>query len=124
MAVALKAVLGPALVRELAGEFRAAHQPFDAGAFVARCLDGLDALEFTGRAAHIADALHVHLPGPFRRAAAIVESTLGAELPATGANGLDPLRHMPHVAFVQRHGLDDYEASIRLQAALTKRFTA
>ena len=34
------------------------------------------------------------------------------------------LYYMPHLAFVQKYGLDDCEAAIRLQAELTKRFTA
>ena len=38
--------------------------------------------------------------------------------------GLKTLRYLPYVTFVQKFGLDDYEAAIRIQAELTKRFTA
>jgi 3-methyladenine DNA glycosylase AlkC len=31
---------------------------------------------------------------------------------------------MPHVFFVQKYGLDDFEAAMRLQYELTKRFSA
>jgi 3-methyladenine DNA glycosylase AlkC len=123
-AAAIKDVFNLALVREIAAELRRAHPPFDAAAFVARSMDGLDQLELTGRAAHIADALHEFLPRPFTKAATVIEAALGAEIPATGENGLTPLRYMPHVAFVQKYGLDDYEAAIGLQAELTKRFSA
>lgn len=121
---ALKDVFNPVLVREIATELRLAYPPFDATAFVARSMNGLNQLELTGRAAHIADALHEFLPQPFARAAAVIEASLGAEIPATGENGLTPLRYMPHVTFVQKYGLDDYEAAIRAQAELTKRFSA
>ncbi|MBL8298203.1 MAG: DNA alkylation repair protein [Rhodanobacteraceae bacterium] len=123
-AAAIKDLFNRSLLREIAAELQRAHPPFDAAAFVARSLDGLDQLELTGRTALIAEALQEFLPQPFARAAAVIEAALGQEIPATGENGLTPLRYMPHVAFVQKYGIDDYEAAIRTQAELTKRFTA
>jgi 3-methyladenine DNA glycosylase AlkC len=123
-AALLKDVFNVVLVREIAADLRHAHPPFDATAFVVRSMDGLDQLELTGRAAHIADALHEFLPQPFARAAEVIEASLGAEIPATGENGLAALRYMPYVTFVQKYGLDDYEAAVQTQAELTKRFTA
>jgi hypothetical protein len=73
-AAAIKDVFSLALVREIATELRRAHAPFDAAAFVARSMHGLDRLELTGRAAHIAEALHEHLPKPFAAAAAVIEA--------------------------------------------------
>ena len=123
-AAPLKDILDGALVRELAGELRSAHRAFDVEAFVARSTRGLDRLELTARAALIADAFHEFLPRPFARAAAVMEASLGPEIAATGENGLAPLRYLPHVSYVQKYGLDDYDAAIRLQAELTKRFSA
>ena len=123
-ATATKDIFCSAAVREIADEINRAYPAFDTAKFVADSLAGFDRLELTGRAAHIADALHEYLPQPFARAAAIIEAALGAEIPGTGENGLAPLRYMPHVLFVQKYGLDDYEAAIRLQAELTKRFSA
>ncbi len=120
----MKDVFNPVVVREIAAELRRAHPPFDINAFVARAMEGLDQLELTARAAHIADALHEFLPQPFSRASAAIEASLGAEIPATGEMGLTSLRYLPYVTFVQKFGLDDYEAAMRLQAELTKRFTA
>lgn len=121
---AIKDVFNLALLREIAAELQSAHAPFDATAFVARSMDGLDKLELTGRATHIAEALHQYLPQPFAAAAAVIEASLGPEIPATGEIGRAAMRYMPHLAFVQKYGLDDYEAAIRVQAELTKRFTA
>lgn len=120
----IKDVFNLALVREVAAELHRAHASFDAEAFVARSMDGLDKLELTGRAAHIAEALHEYLPEPFAQAAAVIEAALGPELPPTGEIGRSALRYMPHLTFVQKYGLDDYETAIRVQAELTKRFTA
>lgn len=120
----MKAVFNLLLVREIAAELRRAHPPFDVTAFVARAADGLDQFELTARAAHIADALYEFLPQPFPRAAAVIEASLGPEIPATGEMGLTTLRYLPYVTFVQKFGLDDYEAAIRVQAELTKCFTA
>lgn len=122
--LAIKDVFCLAVVREIADDLVRAYPPFDAATFVARSMDGLDGLELTGRAAQIADALHEYLPQPFARSAAVIEAALGEEIPATGENGLAPLRYMPHLVFVQKYGLDDYEVAIRLQAELTKRFSA
>ncbi len=112
------------LVREIAAELRRAHPPFDVTAFVASAMDGIDQLELTARAAHIAEALYDFLPQPFAAAAAVIEASLGPQIPATGEMGLTALRYLPYVTFVQKFGLDDYEAAIRVQAELTKRFTA
>ncbi len=121
---AIKDVFDLALVRGIAAELRHAYAPFDAAAFVARSTDGLDKLELTGRATHIAQALHEYLPKPFAEAAAVIEASLGPEIPATGEIGRAQLRYMPHLAFVQTYGLDDYEVAMRVQAELTKRFSA
>ncbi|GBR06939.1 DNA alkylation repair protein [Acetobacter oeni] len=120
----MKDIFSLALVREIAAELRAADTCFDVDAFVARSMDGLSSLELTGRAAHIADALHEYLPERFIEAAAVIESSLGQELPPIGEIGRTALRYMPHVIYVQKYGLDDYEAAMRVQAGLTKRFTA
>lgn len=120
----MKDIFDLALVREIAAALLVADASFDADAFVERSMDGLSRLELTGRAAHIADALHDYLPEQFSEAAAVIEASLGPELPATGEIGRAALRYMPHVLFVQKHGIDDFESAMRIQAELTRRFTA
>lgn len=123
-AAALKDVLDPAQVRALAAELRSACPHFDATAFVTRSVAGLEGLELSARAWQIAEAMHAHLPRPFAAAAAVISASLGPEIEATGENGLAPLRYMPHVFYVQKYGLDDFDAAMRVQAELTKRFSA
>lgn len=124
MAEKLKNYLGPHIVRSIAADLRRAHPSFEHRAFATRCLQGLTELELTPRAWHIADAMDLHLPKPFARAAEVLTRSLGPELTTTDSFGMAIFRYLPHVFFVQKYGLDDFEAAIRLQYELTKRFSA
>ncbi len=84
----------------------------------------LAGLELTARAWHVADVMYGHLPRPFTAAADVLIASLGPELARTDEFGMSPLRYMPHVFFVQKYGLDDFEAAMRAQYELTKRFSA
>ncbi|HTN97226.1 MAG TPA: hypothetical protein VL101_09615, partial [Nordella sp.] len=122
MAEELKRILNEAAIRNLAGELRCVHSPFREKPFVAACLKGLADLALMARAWHIADVLHDHLPRPFA-AADILLASLGSR-PAPDASGPSPLRYMPHLCFVQKYGLDDFEAAMRAQYELTQWFSA
>lgn len=124
MAEELKHILNEAAIGVLAGDLRRVFPPFRRDPFVAACLKGLADLALTARASHIADALHAHLPRPFAAAADILIASLGPK-PASGeGSGLSPLRYMPHLCFVQKYGLDDFEAAMRAQYELTQWFSA
>ena len=88
------------------------------------CLSGLADLELVARGGHIAAAMHRHLPQSFAEAARVLVRSLGPELGTTEAFGMAPFRYLPHVLFVAKHGLDDFEASMHAQYELTKRFSA
>ena len=124
MAEPLKRFFGEPIVRAIARDLHRAYPRFDERRFVEDCLSGLDRLELTARAWHIANAMHEHLPRPFSAAAGILTSSLDPELERTDGLGLAPFKYLPHVFFVQKHGLDDFSASMRLQYELTKRFSA
>jgi 3-methyladenine DNA glycosylase AlkC len=124
MAEKLKNLLNAQVVRSIAKDLRGTHPPFRDGPFVKACLAGLEELELTQRARHIADAMHLHLPRPFAAAAAVLVDSLGPELTRSDQFGLAPLRYMPHVFFVQKYGLEDFETSMLAQYELTKRFSA
>ena len=113
-------------VRAIGREFRAAHAGFDERAFAEQCLSGLDSLELIARGYQIADALERHLPRPFARSARVLLRSLAVAPAADFQGGPLPVsfRYLPHVLFVQRYGLDDFETSMRLQYELTQRFTA
>ncbi len=124
MAEKLKHFFSEQVVRSIASDLRRAQPSFREPPFVGACLTRLASLELTARAWHVADAMHDHLPRPFAAAAEILVASLGPELSRTDEFGLSPLRYMPHVFFVQKYGLDDFEAAMRVQYELTKRFSA
>ncbi len=112
------------LVHDVASDLSRADPAFDAAGFVESALEGLDRLALTARAWHLAEALQKYLPQPFSRAAEVLLASLGPELPGSGEVGLSALRYMPHVFWVQKYGLDDFEAAMRVQYQLTRRVSA
>ncbi len=124
MAEKLKHFFDESLVRSIAGDLRRAHPSFPQRAFAGACTRKLARLELTARAWHVADVMHDYLPRRFAAAAQILVASLGPELTQTDNFGLAPLRYMPHVFFVQKYGLEDFEAAMRAQYELTKRFSA
>jgi 3-methyladenine DNA glycosylase AlkC len=123
-AAKLKDFFDARIVREVASSLARVEPAFDARGLVRTGLAGLDLLELTGRAWHLAETLNRYLPRPFPRAADVIAASLGPELAHTGSFGMAPFRYLPYVFFVQKHGLDDFEAAMRLQYQLTKRFSA
>lgn len=51
-------------------------------------------------------------------------ASLGPELERTDKFGMEPFRYLPHVFYVAKHGLDDFETAMTAQYELTKRFSA
>lgn len=123
MAAKLKDFFDERVVRGISAELKRVHR-FDADRFAAECLSGLDGLELTARAWRIADVMRRHLPGNFADAAGVLVASLGPELERSDAFGMEPFRYLPHVFYVAKHGLDDFEASMTAQYELTKRFSA
>jgi 3-methyladenine DNA glycosylase AlkC len=117
----LKEILNPAAVRQIASEFAEADPSFNSRAFLRDVLPGLEALELSPRARHIADALWKHLPKPFARASRVLLAALAA---ADKHPGNSALRFMPHGSLIQHYGLEDLESSLQAQYELTQRFTA
>lgn len=124
MAEALKLFFNPTLVRSIGRDLTRAFPRFEQRAFVEVCLDGLDELELTERAWHITEAMHGFLPERFDKAQPILKRSLGPELRSSVTFGMEPFRYLPHVFYVQRYGLEHFEASMDLQYELTKRFSA
>lgn len=103
---------------------------FDAARFTALA-DGFEALEFKGRARHLAAALMQTLPEDFDAAAAAIEAALGpagdghdgAVVP-TGDAGLGGWAVWPLAEVVAARGLDHPQRALLTLHALTQRFTA
>jgi 3-methyladenine DNA glycosylase AlkC len=128
----LKTLLGPEAVDCLAHNLTQAHPAFDAAAFRREALRGLEPLAILARGHHLARALRRHLPARYEDAVDVMLRSLTPPLTATGDNGLAVFFYLPHVSFVAAYGLDPaenagrdpFEASIRAQYELTRRFSA
>jgi len=120
----LKAFFGARIVRGIADDIHAVHPGFDRKAFVRDAMAGLEKLELVARGAHVAEALHRHMPEDFKRAADILIASLGPKLATTEGWGMAPFRYLPHTVYVARYGLGHLEAALRLQYELTQRFSA
>lgn len=124
MAQALKHFFDAAVVRSIARDLTRVQPAFPERAFVKTCLSGLDELELLARAWRIAEAMQRYLPPSFEQAARVLLGSLGPELQQHGGHGLAPFRYLPHVFFVQKYGLDDFELAMEALYELTKRLTA
>jgi 3-methyladenine DNA glycosylase AlkC len=120
----LKDFFDAGLVRDIASDIARVCPKFDMAGFVSAGLDGLDRLELLQRGWHLAEALRKHLPQRFPKAAEVLIASLGPEQKGTESFGMAPFHYLPHVLFVQKYGLDDFEAAMRAQYELTKRFSA
>ena len=124
MAEPLKNQYGPEIPRKIADMIAAVHPTFDTNAFIQQALDGYEELELKPRAAHIAHALHTHLPGEYEEAIEVLISSLGPRLERTDEFGMAVFLYLPHVIYVAEYGLDHFEPSMRAQYELTQRFSA
>jgi hypothetical protein len=73
----LKHLFNEDLVRSIAADISPHYSQFDAASFVADCMDGLEDLELTPRAMHIAEVMQKRLPDDFATSSRIIEASLG-----------------------------------------------
>jgi 3-methyladenine DNA glycosylase AlkC len=124
MADKLKDFFDEKIIRAIGDDLHRAYPRLRVESFVNACMKGLSELELTERAWHIAEVMHDHLPKPFAAAARLITDSLGPEHASTESFGMAPFRYAPHVFFVQKYGLDDFETAMHAQYELTKRFSA
>lgn len=129
MADAFKNLIHAGTVADIATHLQRAQPDFDAGRFTALARQGLEALEFKGRARHVAAALAHTLPADFDVAAGALEASLGPpgdgeEIPTTSPSGLGGWAIWPLAEYVAEHGLDHPQRALQVLHALTQRFTA
>lgn len=129
---ALSTLLDREAVECLAHNVKLVHAGFDSVAFCATAMDGLAPLGILDRGKHLAAALHAHLPGPYAAAIDILLASLTPPNIETEGLGLAVFFYLPHVSYVASYGLDaehnagadPFEASMRAQYELTRRFSA
>ena len=124
MAKPLKDSFDKRVIQQIAKDLHAAYPALDPRAFVRASAHKMGPLSLTKRGHRVAEVMRAQLPQDFETTARILETSLGpAQISAEGM-GMTVFRYMPHVFFVGRYGVPHFEASMRLQHALTQRFTA
>src|SRR5688572_14333276 len=117
----LKSMFDQAFLRLLAESFAAVHRSFNTRRFLKAAHTGLEDLELSPRAAHIAKALVAELPDD---PVELVVASFGPELAKTNGNGLAPFFYLPHSHVIATAGLKHFESGMRANYELTKRFSA
>ncbi|MEO0508782.1 MAG: DNA alkylation repair protein [Verrucomicrobiota bacterium] len=122
--VPLKKVIDARLVDLISDSLEQVFSHFSTSRFKISAKNGLEELELKERAAHIADALQRELPDDFEESSKILIQSFGPELEATQDYGLQPFFYMPHAALIGRYSSNHFDAGMRANYELTKRFTA
>lgn len=121
--VPLKELMSRELIALIAESFAAVCSEFDTKRFRAAAARGLDDLELTPQAQHIARALGEQLPADFDDVAPLLIVALGPELPTTEGNGLVSFFYLPHAHVIADRGLNHFKSVMLANDELTKRFT-
>lgn len=114
--------LNAELVAHYASKIKAVYPQFDADGFMETVLPGLESRELKARAAWIAENLRAFLPEDYPQATEILLQILDWS-PEENAQ-FNRMALMPVTAFIEAYGMDHYDASMRLNYAVTQRFTA
>jgi 3-methyladenine DNA glycosylase AlkC len=128
----IKFILDSEAIDCLAHNIALVHPGFDAPAFKELALTNIAPLGFMDRSAHIAAALKATLPAKFSQAAEVLINTLTPPNVHTERLGLSVFFYLPHTRFIAEYGRDvlhnagedPFDAAMRAQYELTRRFTA
>jgi 3-methyladenine DNA glycosylase AlkC len=124
MAEQLKNIFNEETITLIAGQLGAALKELDVEGFQRRCLQGLEPLSLTERAAHIATIMESVLPKDGEEALRVLIASFGPELAGADSIGFSSLRYMSHALVISRLGLPHFALAMQAQQELTKRFTA
>jgi 3-methyladenine DNA glycosylase AlkC len=128
----LKTLLDREAIDCLAHNVGLVHRDFDGAAFRREARQGLAPLAILARGLHLAKVLRRHLPANYEEAVDVLVRSLTPPLSETEGNGLAGFFYLPQVSFVALYGLDPagnggrdpFEASMRAQYEITRRFSA
>lgn len=124
MAEPLKNYFNESFIDRIAQMFLQVAPELDWKLFKKQAQIGFETLELLDRARHIANCLARALPADFPQAAQIVIDSLGPAHEVEQHSGMEAFIYLPHCMFVAHHGLNHFDAAMRANYELTKRFTA
>ncbi len=111
------------LAKILSDRIQKDFESFDSSAFIEKVREGTPNLELKDRVEFIADALKEHLPNDYMAAIQILTRILGPENTKETGMFTEGYWIMPLAKYVEKYGLDHYQASINAIKAITKRNT-
>jgi len=105
---------------------------FDGKGFQRYALKGIEPMKIMQRGHHIAAVLRKFLPERYEDAVKVLVDSMTPPLSQTSDNGMWVFLYLPHSSYVATYGLDaefnggcdPFEASMKAQYELTRRFTA
>ncbi len=107
----------------IAGRIKKNFKSFDDKGFVANVVKKLDPLELKERSIMIAEELMIFLPDNYEEAVKVLILSLGDQAKDETNIGNNGFQHFPISNFIEKYGVEHFDASIKLIEALTKRFT-
>lgn len=108
----------------LGGMVAQVYPAFDGEGFVAQVRPQLPPLELKERVAVFSQALHDHLPADYPQAVEILLAILGPALNEEEGMFNDGWYMMPLAHFVEVHGLEHFEVSVRAMKEITQRHSS
>lgn len=116
-------LFGANLATLLADKIQPVYPAFDAAAFIAAVDKRTNGKTYTQRIEIIAEELRTFLPGKYIDALGILMHILGPENPNETGMFTNYYWLMPMGKFIEKYGLDDFDASMQAISEVTKRNT-
>lgn len=96
------------------------HSSIKRKEFEKDCLKNINNLEMKERVIQIADSIHIHLKGTYKSKVKILLRSLKNKK----NEGLEGFILWPYTQYIETHGLEDFETSLKALYEITQRFTA
>ncbi|WP_130860668.1 DNA alkylation repair protein [Gracilibacillus phocaeensis] len=122
--ISLKYYFDKELALRLADLIQSQYLPFSKNSFVNIVAEGVENKELKARVEVIANALRQHLPTDYKQALAILLKILGPENKTEEGMFTKGYFLMPVASFVEGHGLDHFDLSMKAMYEITKRHTS
>ncbi len=124
MAEPLKNLFDEDVIDRIAQMFVPHAPDLDWNKFCSGARHGYRKLELLPRARHIADCLATVLPRDFPAAVELLIASLGPAHEVEQNSGMASFVYLPHCLYVAKYGIEHFEAAMRANYELTKRFSA
>lgn len=111
-------------VQSLGEQVKASLPGFALETFVEEVNSELPSLELKGRVQLISRTLRKHLPESYTQAQEVLLNTLGSPLQTDNAFIENGFGYWPIAQFIEDHGVDELEASLKGMYEITQRFSA